>query len=84
MRTTLSLDDDVAALLEAVRKSRDAGLKDVVNEALRYGLEQMSRPAAVRAPFQTRPVDLGKCYFPNLDNTWEVLAEAEGESFKNK
>ena len=78
----MSLDDDVAALLESVRKSREAGLKEVVNEALRHGLEQMSRPTSARAPFETRPVDLGKCYFPNLDNTWEVLAEAEGESYK--
>jgi hypothetical protein len=82
MRTTLSLDDDVAALLEAVRKSRGAGLKQIVNDALRLGLEQLSKPAAARAPFRTRPVDLGKCYFPNLDNAWEVLAEAEGESYK--
>ena len=76
------MDDDVAALLEAVRKSRDAGLKEVVNEALRFGLERMSRPAVSGMPFRTRAVDLGKCSFPNLDNTWEVLAEAEGEGDK--
>ena len=35
MRTTLSLDDDVAALLEKVRKAKDASLKEVVNAALR-------------------------------------------------
>jgi Ribbon-helix-helix protein, copG family len=38
MRTTLTLDDDVAAALERLRKSRDASLKDLVNEALRRGL----------------------------------------------
>jgi hypothetical protein len=77
------LDDDVARLLESVRKSRDAGLKQIVNEALRLGLEQISRPAAPRAAFRTRPVDLGKCHFPNLDNVWDVLEEAEGESYKS-
>jgi hypothetical protein len=82
MRTTLSLDDDVAALLEEVRKRRDAGLKQIVNEALRYGLEHLNKPAEPRTPFRTQAVDLGKCFFPNLDNTWEVLAEAEGESYK--
>jgi hypothetical protein len=82
MRTTLSLDDDVAALLEEVRRHRGAGLKQIVNEALRYGLEHMSKPEAAKTPFRTQPVDLGKCFFPNLDNTWEVLAEAEGESYK--
>jgi hypothetical protein len=82
MRTTLSLEDDVAALLNQVQKNKDATLKQVVNEALRHGLGHMSQPAIPKKPFRTQPVDLGKCYFPNLDNTWEVLAEAEGESYK--
>jgi hypothetical protein len=29
MRTTLTLDDDVAAILERLRKSRDTSLKDL-------------------------------------------------------
>ncbi len=33
MRTTLTLDDDVALLLTRLRKSRNAGLKELVNEA---------------------------------------------------
>ena len=37
MRTTLTLDEDVAAILERLRKSRDTSLKDLVNEALRRG-----------------------------------------------
>jgi Ribbon-helix-helix protein, copG family len=82
MRTTLSLDDDVAALLQKIQKKRDATLKEIVNEALRQGLERMSEPPVLQTQFRTRPADLGKCYFPNLDNTWEVLAEAEGESYK--
>jgi hypothetical protein len=82
MRTTLSLDDDVAALLQQVQKKRDATLKQVVNEALRKGLEHMTQPVVRQKPFRTQPVNLGKCYFPNLDNTWEVLAEAEGDSHK--
>jgi hypothetical protein len=76
MRTTLSLDDDVAALLEQVRKATDATFKDVVNAALREGLARLSSPAE-RQPFHTQPVDLGNCYCPNLDNVWEVLDEAE-------
>jgi hypothetical protein len=82
MRTTLSLDDDVAALLQQVQKKRDATLKQVVNEALRRGLERMTQPVVPEKPFRTQAVNLGKCYFPNLDNTWEVLAEAEGDSHK--
>src|SRR5262245_39488776 len=44
MRTTLTLDDDIAAILERLRKSRDASLKDLVNEALRRGLKDMTEP----------------------------------------
>ena len=83
MRTTLSLDKDVAAALERLRKARKASLKEVVNEALRRGLAQMaSPPAAPRRPFRTRAVSLGRCLVGNVDNVSEVLAVAEGESFK--
>ena len=82
MRTTLSLDDDVAILIEKVRKSRDASMKTVVNDALRGGLERMIKPISARKPFRTQSVDLGKCNYPNLDNTAEILAEAEGEWYK--
>ena len=83
MRTTLTIDDDVAAELERLRKARDAGLKDLVNEALRLGLRQMTaKPERPRKPFRTRSVDLGECRLPNVDNIAEVLAFAEGEDFK--
>lgn len=82
MRTTLSIDDDVAILLQRIQKEKETTFKELVNEALRQGLERMSQPALQKKPFRTRPEALGKCYFPNLDNTWEVLAEAEGESYK--
>lgn len=76
MRTTLSLDDDVAALLEQMRKARDTTFKQIVNDALREGLTRMNSPPETEA-FRTEPVDLGDCYFPNLDNVWEVLDEVE-------
>ena len=77
MRTTLSLDDDVAALLEQVRKARETTFKQVVNDALREGLARLSSPAESQLPFHTRPVDLGNCFYPNLDNVWDVLDEVE-------
>jgi hypothetical protein len=42
MRTTLTLDEDVAALLKRGLAGRKDGLKAVVNEALRQGLRQLS------------------------------------------
>lgn len=82
MRTTLTLDDDVAALLRQVQEQRNASLKEVVNSALRDGLAAMQEKPRPRAPFRTRTLVLGKCFLPNLDNIAEVLAIAEGEDYK--
>ena len=83
MRTTLSLDKDVAAALERLRKVRKATLKQLVNDALRRGLGQMTTaPAPPRRPFRTRAVSLGRCLVGNVENISEVLAVAEGETFK--
>jgi len=82
MRTTLTLDDDVAAEIERLRKAREASLKDVVNEALRLGVREMAAPAKKRKPFRTRGVDLGELLIPSIDDVTEALAIAEGEDFK--
>ena len=81
MRTTLTIDDDVAASLERLRKARDASLKELINEALRRGIKEMSARPKRREPFRTREVDAGEALIP-LDNISEALAIAEGESFK--
>lgn len=80
MRTTLSLDDDVAALLDRVRRRRGIPLKEVVNEALRRGLRDIGSPKK-NVPFKTRAVSLGGTIAGNLDNVAEALALAEGEDF---
>jgi len=54
MRTTLTLDDDIAALLKQTLARRKDGLRVVVNEALRYGLRRMSGPPERRATYRTR------------------------------
>jgi Ribbon-helix-helix protein, copG family len=82
MRTTLTLDDDVAAQLEQLRKSRGAGLKDLVNEALRRGLKEMNGRPKPRKPYSTRSVSLGEPKLANIDNIAEVLAIIEGENYK--
>ena len=79
MRTTITLDDDVAATLE--RKTRDLGFNEFVNDVLRRGLNEMRTPAKRREPFRTRSVSLGRSRLPNIDNVTEGLAITEGESF---
>ncbi|MGE5233579.1 MAG: hypothetical protein ACM3OB_05670 [Acidobacteriota bacterium] len=73
MRTTLTLDDDVAAALERRREKEKKPFKQVVNETLRRGLAQ---PAARRRRpqrFETAVHDLGPCLLPSLDNIGDVL-----------
>jgi hypothetical protein len=82
MRTTLTLDDDVAKLLMHARQIRKASLKQVVNEAMRRGLLAMSAPVARRRRFETQSVDLGECLIGNVDDVAEALAVAEGEAFR--
>jgi Ribbon-helix-helix protein, copG family len=82
VRTTLTLDDDVAAALERLRKTRDASLKDLINEALRRGLKDMSNRTKRRERLRTRAVALGQLRIAGLDNIGEALAIAEGEPYK--
>jgi adenine C2-methylase RlmN of 23S rRNA A2503 and tRNA A37 len=81
MRTTLTLDDDVAVQLERLRRARNVNLKELVNEALRRGLQDMNAPTKKRRPFRTRAFHMGKPLI-NLDNVAEALAHLEGEGFK--
>jgi hypothetical protein len=82
MRTTLTLDDDVAALIERLRRERRQPLKEIVNDALRRGLrEAVARPRA-RAPFETNAVDLGGVRVGSIDDVAGVLATAEGEDYR--
>lgn len=82
MRTTLTLDDDVAAELERRLKARDVSFKALVNEVLRAGLSQLDTPSRHRVPLHTRAVDLGRFRLPGLDDISEVLAQGEGDAFR--
>ena len=82
MRTTISIDDDVAAILVRVRQTRKASLKAIVNEALRQGLQQLSSPRPRRRPYRTPSYSLGRCLIGGVDDVSEALALGEGESFR--
>jgi len=78
MRTTLTLDDDVAATLNRLRRERDIALRDLVNEALRVGLQQISKPHQVRQRFNGPTADLGQCLVGDIVNASEVIDRIEG------
>jgi hypothetical protein len=78
MRTTLTLDDDVAAKLKAESRRAGRPFREVVNDALRRGLA--SRRIAVQRPaFKISPRDLGDLK-PGLsiDNVAELIERVEG------
>ena len=79
MRTTLTLEDDVAAQLDHLRRMRRSGLKEIVNEALRRGLREMATDEKQPEAYQTPSVSLGKCLIGSIDDVAETLAIAEGE-----
>jgi hypothetical protein len=58
MRTTLTLDRDVAARLRSEMRRTGRGLKAIVNEALRRGLGGLARPGK-RHRFVVKTYDLG-------------------------
>ena len=78
MRTTLTLDDDVAAKLRAEARRVGRPFREVVDEVLRRGLVARSTQAA-RAPFKIEPRDLGSVRPGlSLDNVADLIEHVEG------
>ena len=82
MRTTLTLDDDVAAMMSRYQKRTGVRAKRIVNEALRRGLAAMETPELSPQQYRTSSVSLGRCLLPSLDDVAEALAAAEGDDFR--
>ncbi|MFN2495762.1 MAG: ribbon-helix-helix protein, CopG family [Pseudonocardiaceae bacterium] len=66
MRTTLSLDDDLAAQLEQLRARGDRSFRQLVNDALRARLAQLDRESATLRDSCIRVVSLGAPRFNPL------------------
>jgi hypothetical protein len=78
MRTTLTIDADVAARLERLRRD-GRPFKQLVNDALRAGLdafEREGRPEPRRR--YTTPMALGRPLVDNVDDVWGVLDAVDG------
>jgi hypothetical protein len=78
MRTTVTLEDDVAAKLQALSRRSGRPFKEVINETLRRGLA--SAGAARRAaPFKVQARDLGaRRPGLNFDSVADLLEQLEG------
>ena len=80
MRTTLTLDEDVAAKLKAESRRVDRPFREVVNETLRRGLATARASGSASARFKIKARDLGNLRPGiSLDNIAEVLDQVEGQ-----
>lgn len=74
MRTTFTLEDDVAAEVERLRREEGIGLSDAVNRLIRLGL---ARPPMPRPKYRHRSADLGiKVDVADIGAVLELLDEA--------
>jgi len=78
MRTTITLEQDVAERAKAAVAKLGRPFKQVVNEALRIGLDHLQRPPKPR-PYHTKAPALRLRQRVNLDNIQELLPQVEGE-----
>ncbi len=81
MRTTINIDNDVLDRARSLASKLGTPFKMVINEALRAGLDKVEKPAEQR-PYRTTPHAMGLREGYNLDNIQELLAEAEGDTFR--
>ncbi len=82
MRTTLTLDNDIAVIIERLRRTGHQSLKEIINRALREGLKHLEAKPMPTAPFRTETVSAGRCRIGDLTDIAEALAIAEGDDFK--
>jgi hypothetical protein len=79
MRTTITLEKDVASRIERLKKKRP--FKQLVNDALRAGLDEIERESAKKpVRYSLTPV-AGQPRRTDFDNVAELLAELEEDGF---
>ena len=83
MRTTLTLDEDVASRLKAEVRRTGKPFKQVVNEQLRIALAAREAGRRRQPPFEIRPRDLGAMRSGlSLDNVGALLEATEGPAHR--
>jgi len=76
VRTTLTLDDDVASLLRKEARKSGEPFKQVVNRYLRLGLTAPKNPR--RKSFKVKPWNLQPPPGLSFDNVHELLDALDG------
>lgn len=81
MRTTVTLDPDVQALIRAVMKERGTSFKEALNSAVRAGLTQAKQK---RRPFVQKSFSMGAEQHFRWDKALETAAAMEDEELARK
>ena len=81
MRTTLTLDEDVATQLKQEARNTNKSFREIVNHYLRIGLNRKKeqKPAS---RFRVKTRKLGPRPGLNFDNISELLEQVEGSLHK--
>lgn len=80
MRTTVTLDPDVAARLREAARERGVSFKEALNAAVRAGLAAGHEPRPYRTP--SRPLGLRPGI--NVDKALQLAGEMEDEELTRK
>ena len=84
MRTTLTIDDDLARRLKQRALDTGRSFKAVVNEALRTGLDQAAGSPA-RRPYRLEPASLGRTApGVDLDHATRLAGQLEDQELARK
>lgn len=82
VRTTVTLDPDVAAKLKEETRTRGISFKEALNSSIRRGLEAGERTPG--KPYKVRTAKLGARPGVNLDKALRLAGELEDEEILRK
>lgn len=83
MRTTLTIDDDLARALREKAHQTGSPFKEIVNKAIRTGLEQIDKPRR-RRPYKCKSYSLGYPPRADLDHALNLADRLESEEIARK
>jgi hypothetical protein len=82
MRTTITLDHDVAQRAKAVRARSGKTFKQVINDALRAGFERLDDAPKRSKPYRTKPKKMQLREGLHVDDVGGLIAQLEGETWR--
>jgi len=83
MRTTLTIEDDLVRELREKAHKSGAPFKEVVNKAIRAGLEHIDKPRKIK-PYKCKAYSFGYPASADLDRALSLADRLESEEIARK